>query len=186
MKWQSRRNEIQAIKNILSKFDGNIINTPKNVLLEGGNIIVDKNFIFIGIGLRTSNNAVEFLQNQFGETYMICPLYLNSSEEIIHLDAVFNLIGNNYAVIYKAGLVNIPAAIQTYNLIEVTKEEKDNGACNLLSIDSNTVIIRNNLDRIENLLRKKGFTVYVTNWDETKKTGTVGPRCATLPLVRMQ
>lgn len=101
------------------------------------------------------------------------------------MDAVFNLIGNNYAIIYKPGLFNAPTAIQKYNLIEVTKEEKDNGACNLLSINSNTVIIRNNLDRIENLLRQKGFTVYVINWDETKKTGTVGPRCATLPLARM-
>ncbi len=95
------------------------------------------------------------------------------------------MIGNNYALIYKQGLSKIPPEIQKYNLIEVTKEEKDNGACNLLSINPRTVIIRNNLDRIKNLLEQKGFTVYVANWDETKKTGTVGPRCATLPLVRI-
>ena len=108
MKWQSRRNEIHAIKKILSTFEGNIINTPTNVLLEGGNIIVDESVIFVGIGLRTSSNAVAFLQNQFRETYTICPLYLNSSEEIIHLDAVFNLIGNDYALIYRPGLSSPP------------------------------------------------------------------------------
>lgn len=184
MKWQSRKNEIRSVKEILSKFNGNIINTPTEVLLEGGNILIDRNKIFVGIGLRTTSNAVQFLEAHFGKQYKIYPLLLNTTEEIIHLDAVFNLIGGHYAIFYKNGLQKIPRIIEQYNLIEVTLQEKNNGACNLLSIDSNTVIIRNNLERIENLLKETGFRVYVANWNETKKTGTVGPRCATLPLVR--
>lgn len=181
MKWQSRKGEIKAIKNILFKFKGSIINTPDDVLLEGGNVIIDQNIIYVGIGLRTTENAIQFLENQLGDKYKIYPLLLSKSDEIIHLDAVFNLIGNNYALIYKNGLNVIPTK---FKLIEVTKVEKDNGACNLLSLDTNTVILRNNLQRLEKLLKRKGFKVYVVPWDESKKTGTVGPRCATLPLYR--
>ncbi len=70
MKWQSRKNEIKSIQNILSKFKGRIVNTPDDVLLEGGNIIFDKNIVFVGVGLRTSANAVQFLQSKFRHIYI--------------------------------------------------------------------------------------------------------------------
>jgi len=183
MKWQSRKKEISSIRPMLKQYKGKVIKTPSNVYLEGGNIVIDKKLIFIGIGLRTSKNAISFLQEKF-KFFQVIPIFLNNKEEIIHLDAVFNIISSNSAIIYPQGLKNIPKQIKSYKLIRVSKEEKNNGACNVLSINPKDLIIRNKLPSLKNTLTKMGFNCYETIWNETKKTGTVGPRCATLPLAR--
>ncbi|MFH0773430.1 MAG: arginine deiminase family protein [bacterium] len=182
MKWRSRKHEIDQIKYLLANFNGEVIQTPDNVYLEGGNIVIDEKTVYVGIGLRTSKNAVQFLKNMLGNKYVIVTIFLNHQEEIIHLDAVFNILAGKIAIVYKEGIMGtLP---KKYKYIEIDKTEKDLGACNVLSLNSRDIIIRNKLDRIENLLRNSGFTMHVVKWDEIKKTGTVGPRCATLPLMR--
>jgi len=184
MTWKSRRQEINAIKDILGKFGGRILEVPADVKIEGGNIAIDGDTIFIGIGLRTSPNAIDFLKREFGGKFNIIPVYLNDKEEIIHLDAVFNIVGKGYAVVYEEGIKNFSDLPKGYKFLRVTKEEKDQGACNMFSIDGKALIVRKGINRVKLELEKAGFICHEVSWDETKKTGTVGPRCAILPLYR--
>jgi len=184
MKRQSRKKEINSVNHILKRFKGKIIKPPRGVYLEGGNIVVDEDKVFVGIGLRTNVKAVDFLKKEFGQKMKVYPVFLENKEEILHLDAVFNLIGHNYGLIYSRGIRKMPAIFNQYELIKVTKKEKDIGACNILSISPDKLVIRNELGRVKKLLETRGFNCLSCSWDELKKTGTVGPRCAVLPLAR--
>ena len=184
MKWQSRGEEIKSIGHILRELEGPVLKVPADVLLEGGNIVIDKNKIFVGIGLRTGPEAVGFLENNFGNRFTIYPIFLSKKEEIVHLDAVFSLIKEDHAIVYPDGLEGVPSVLKDYRILEVSKKEKDGGACNVLSVNSEVLVLRNGLGRIESLLTKEGFKCHAVVWDEIRKTGTVGPRCATLPLIR--
>lgn len=181
---ESRKNESVCIKHIVDEFKGNILYTPKEVNLEGGNIVIDGDKIFVGIGIRTTPNAVDFLKANFGKEYKIIPVTLCSHEEVIHLDAVFNILDCGIAVAYTECLIDAPDEILKYKIIGITKEEKDLGGCNFLSVDRKTKIFRKGLENLTNKVEKLGYKVETTKWEESKKTGTTGPRCAILPLAR--
>ena len=171
------------------KFEGEILEIPEGINLEGGNIIVDGDRIFVGVGIRTTEEAVDFLNSHFGNKYKIIPVKLSEKEEILHLDAVFNIIGENYALLYEEGIDNygeLNNILGKYKLLRVTKDEKQRGACNIFSVNGKVLLVRKGLSRIVNLLKEDGFECYEIPWDETLKTGTVGPRCAILPLCRLQ
>lgn len=183
---ESRKKEAVHIRHIVKRFAGKVIYAPDNVCLEGGNIIVDGAKIFVGIGIRTTVNSIDFLKEEFGHKYTIIPVFLSVREEIIHLDAVFNILDKDNILVYPEGIIKIPDEFSRYNMLTVTKKEKDLGACNFLSIDHRTKIFRKDLVSLTNKLRKMGYKIETINWAETKKTGTTGPRCAVLPLIRLK
>jgi len=131
MKKISRRKETNCIMSILKKFKGKVVKVPDNIYLEGGNVVVDNKKVFLGIGLRTSKLAIKYLAKIFNGTFEIIPIYLSEKEEIIHLDTVFNIFGENHAIIYPDGIKNSLKIFSKYEIISITKEEKDLGACNI-------------------------------------------------------
>ena len=78
-----RTNEKQYIFKYLKAFT--II--PKNIKIEGGDIIQDNNFIFVGINERTNLTAIKFLQK-------ILPnkTFIKINHSAIHLDCCFTVI----------------------------------------------------------------------------------------------
>ncbi len=62
--------------------------------------------------------------------------------------------------------------------------KKENGGANILSVNPNVVLVRHELKRLRKKLQKMGVKCLCVDFDETLKTGTGGPRCAILPLVR--
>ena len=60
---RNRKNEFNEVINYLDK-KYNIEYLPKNIYLEGGDIIINNKDIFIGINKRTSIKAVEYFQNR--------------------------------------------------------------------------------------------------------------------------
>lgn len=185
MTCESRKNEALAIQHIINQFAGNVLHTPEEVHLEGGNIVIDKGTLFVGIGIRTTPNAVDFLKTKFGTKYKIIPIHIHDHEEVIHLDAVFNILDDGFVVAYTKCLSPLPKELITYTILEVTKKERDLGGCNFLSIDHKTKLFRAGLTDLTAKLKSLGYTIEEVPWTETKKTGTTGPRCAVLPLVRV-
>jgi len=181
----SRKNEARFIKDILQNFTGSNLQTPDDVFLEGGNVMLDGEKLFVGIGLRTTESAVDFLETSFGDKYRVIPVRLSSKEEILHLDAVLNIFGEGKAVCYEDGIMDLPSELSDYKLLKITKEEKELGGCNFLCIDQKTILTRDGLPRLYDYFKSQGYGVYSVGWDELKKTGIVGPRCATLPLIRL-
>jgi len=134
--------------------------------------------------LRTTPDAVDFLKLTFGSKYKILPITLCDHEEVIHLDAVFNIIDRGIAVAYKECLINVPREIFDYSIIGITKEEKDHGGCNFLNIDSKIKVFRDDVKELTVRIGMKGYKTEICSWGEIKKTGTTGPRCSILPLAR--
>ena len=63
---RNRKNEFNEVISYLDK-KYNIEYLPKNIYLEGGDIIINDKDIFIGINKRTSIKAVEYFQNKLSD-----------------------------------------------------------------------------------------------------------------------
>lgn len=189
----SRRYEAAGIfKHILS-MDGNepsILIPPRpDILLEGGDIVIDKGFIFVGQTKRTNKAAVIYLKETFEPAFKVIPVPCNSFGEngrILHLDCVFNPVGEHHALVHPAGLKRLPQAItDTYKLIEVNGHAQKALATNVLSIHPNLVISRKSprCHAVNEQLRKLGIQVIALSFEGATATGG-SFRCCSLPLIR--
>lgn len=160
---------------------------PHDALLEGGDIVVDKGKIFVGISQRSNPKGFEFLVSSFPE-FDVIPVYCRSiseGENVLHLDCTFNPVGAQHALIYPDGFSEIPTAMRNYQWIEVTKQEQAALATNVLSLSPDLLVSRDHSDchRVNNLMREAGSEVIEIPFNAAPSTGG-SFRCCTLPLVR--
>jgi len=189
----SRRYEVTGIIPHLLGMEGeepNILIPPHHdMLLEGGDILVDKGYLFVGLSQRTNKAGFEYLQDTFADQFELVPLYcksLQEGENVLHLDCTFNPVGEQHALIYPQGLRRVPDVIvDAYEWIEVTADEQAALATNVLSVDERTVISRAHpaCRRVNNLLRSIGLRVIEVPFDGAPSTGG-SFRCCSMPLVR--
>lgn len=189
----SRRYEVAGIFDHILSMEGtepNILIPPNHdMLIEGGDIIVDKQHIYVGLTERTNRKAVNFLRANFGLTFNVVPVPCKSSdpgEDILHLDCVFNPVGKDHALIYSPGIEDVPREItDNYQLIEVPKEAQQELATNVLSIREDLVLSRDHpaCRDAHEALRNAGIEVVTIPFDGAPSTGGA-IRCCTLPLVR--
>ena len=100
----------------------------------------------------------------------------------MHLDCSFLPVGDGHALIYPDGMRDIPAALrETYDLIEVTRDEQQRLGTNVLSLAPDCVISRQDSTRINAEMRSRGIEVVELPYSEPPKTGG-SFRCCTLPL----
>ncbi|MFD1020872.1 dimethylarginine dimethylaminohydrolase family protein [Thalassobacillus hwangdonensis] len=150
--------------------------------IEGGDVVTDGSTIWIGISGRTSHKAIVELQERLPD-HTVEPLQLR--KDILHLDCVFNILGEQTALVYtpafsRRGLAKIKAR---FNVIPVTKEEQFHMGPNVLSIGDNKVISLPQNERLNRVMQRKGFNVVPVNFSEIIKSGG-SFRCCTLPLQR--
>ena len=140
-----------------------------NSKIEGGDVIVWNQTIFVGIGSRTGLGAVEELTTLFKD-YDIIPIKLN--KDILHLDCAFGILNNEYAVIYPKAMDKKSYSLlsKIFNLIEITKEEQENLATNFLKIED-VVFCEKGNRRVNSLIRKQGLKVVEVKFDEFHKLG---------------
>ena len=184
----SRRMEWRAICYLFEKFEesAEILVAQETFVLEGGDVVVDKGKIFVGFGQRTNQAGVDWLTKHFPEFEVVpVPLaQLDTGEDVLHLDCSFVPVGNNHALAYLAGMQTIPPALlDSYEIIEVTREEQQRLATNVFSISPTDVISRPTSERINGLMRAQGLNVIEVPFTEPPKTGG-SFRCCTLPLWR--
>jgi len=190
----SRRYESAGIFKYLLQMRGpepNILIPPDNdILLEGGDIIVDKGCIFVGISQRTNEAGYQYLKEQFGQSFDVIPVHCRSlmeGQDVLHLDCTFNPVGKNHALIFSEGFREVPDVIKDkYEWIEVSPEEQAELGTNVLSINEETLISRNHARclRINVALREAGLNVIELPFDGAPATGG-SFRCCSLPLVRL-
>ena len=182
----SRQPEWQGIAPYLEELNPRLLPVPEDFVVEGGDIVMDKGCIFVGIGQRTTAEGARWLAQQF-PNYEVVPVFLKSiaeGENVLHLDCAFVPVGEQHALIYPEGMHHIPPALrQRYELIPITRAEQDQLGTNVLSISPTEVIGRADLPRISAALRGAGLTVYDLPYTEAPKTGG-SFRCCSLPLWR--
>lgn len=185
----SRKREWEGIKDIISRIpQDKIIKVPDDATIEGGDVIIDKGNVYVGISQRTNWHGFSFLQRQMqGSEFNVIPIELKSpsdGEDCLHLDCVFLPVGQGHALIYPNGIKDMPSSIKTdYQLIPVSKQEQRDLATNVLAISPTTVISRDIATRVNAELQKAGLTVITIKFNEAPKTGG-SFRCCTLPLIR--
>ena len=185
---QSRRQEWRGYSHLFEHFPEHvkILFGPENLVIEGGDIIVDRGKVFVGIGQRTTLAGAAWLMKLVPD-FEIVPINLrglHDGEDVLHLDCSFLPVGDGHALIYPDGLREVPATLrETYDLIEVTREEQQRLGTNVLSISPDTVVSQITSTRINAEMRARGIEVIELPYSEPPKTGG-SFRCCTLPLHR--
>ena len=200
-----REDEQEAYRKIFEKVEWRkIINLPETAHIEGGDVIVWNDYLFIGTcysedyrsfkTARTNEYAIEILKEYFPKKRIIdLDLKKNDKipyEGILHLDCTFNPIGKDKCIIYKNGFVDesdyelIVDIFGEENCFNITDEEMFEMNPNIFSISPEVVVSDHTFTRMNKHLRDVwGFTVEEIPYREVSKMGGL-LRCSTMPLVR--
>jgi N-dimethylarginine dimethylaminohydrolase len=150
--------------------------------IEGGDVIIDFNTVFIGISGRTSKTAVQRIEELLPD-YTVVPIEINRS--YLHLDCVFNVLSPSEALVFSPALHqdDLDRLSARYELIEVTKSEQFTMGTNVLSVGGKRVFSLPLNREVNRQLRERGYEIIETDISEIIKSGG-SFRCCTLPLVR--
>ena len=202
---KDREDEQEAYRKIFEKVEWRkIINLPETAHIEGGDVIVWNDYLFIGTcysedyrsfkTARTNEYAIEILKEYFPKKRIIdLDLKKNDKipyEGILHLDCTFNPVGKDKCIIYKNGFVDqndyelIIDIFGEENCFNITDEEMFEMNPNIFSISPEVVVSDHTFTRMNKHLRDVwGFTVEEIPYREVSKMGGL-LRCSTMPLVR--
>lgn len=191
MKKENRRIELRGIDFIHDQIHSEkILEVSEGSYIEGGDVILHGNFIFVGLSERTNIQGYEFLKSAFPNKEVIpFQLYVtdNPATNILHLDCTFQPVGINSAIIYDDGFVHFPDALYDIfgasNMIRVTQYEMYHMYPNIFSLAPDKVISDVTFGRLNKILKGKSIEVIETNYSEVGKLGGLF-RCSTLPLSR--
>lgn len=202
---EDRADEQEAYRKIFEKVPWrNIINLPESAHIEGGDVIVWNDFLFVGTcysqdyrsfkTARTNEYAIEILKEYFPHKRII-DLDLkkddkNPKKGILHLDCTFNPVGKDKCIIYKDGFVEesdyqlLLDIFGEENCFTINNEEMVAMVPNIFSIDHNIVVTDGSFTRLNQHLREQwNITVEEIPYREVSKMGGL-LRCSTMPLVR--
>ena len=199
-----RSKEISAIDNVINLIsEKRIINLPKECHVEGGDVILHNDYVFIGTyngddytsfkTARTNYEAINFLKERFPEkkiiSFDLIKSDIDSTKNALHLDCCLQPVGNNKLVacpeaFFKRDqyewLIN---HFGKENILEISLNEMSEMHCNFFSIDTNIVVSEKSFIKLNNWLRSFDIIVEEINYKEISKQGGL-LRCSTLPLIR--
>jgi N-dimethylarginine dimethylaminohydrolase len=175
-----RKGEEEALEEWLDDEDIAFQTTTNRV--EGGDVIVDRGTLFVGISSRTSIEAAEKLKDDLPD-YTIIPIHFD--ENYLHLDCVFNILSPEVGLIFSQAfeprIVDMLTA--TYKLIEVSEEEQFTMGTNVLSIGNKKVFSLPQNKQVNAQIRAHGFEVIEVDFSEIIKSGG-SFRCCSMPVNR--
>lgn len=150
--------------------------------VEGGDVLLDGNTVYVGLSNRTNQKAVQDIQEMLPQMDVMGVPF---TDHFLHLDCVFNVLSPTEAIIYSEEIhgETVQVLKKRYDFIKVTKEEQACLATNVLSI-GNKKVISLPANKVLNLeLSRRGYEVIEVEFDEILKFGG-SFRCCTLPLFR--
>ena len=199
-----REEELDAIQYVIDQIDPKkVIRPPEEVHIEGGDVIVWNDHIFIGtyrepdyadfIVARTNLEGVTYIANQFPhktvKSFNLRKSQVHAKDNALHLDCCFQPIGINKAILHKEGFLEEEEYEWLLNFFGkehcfiISKDEMYNMNSNVFSISEDVIISEQHFTRLNTWLRTQGFTVEEVPYAEiAKQEGLL--RCSTLPLVR--
>lgn len=200
-----RADEQEAYERIIHSIaKDKVIKVPENVHVEGGDVILWNEFMFVGCykqpdykqfkTARTNFEAIQFFKDLFPNKWVI-DMELKKDDfdpynGILHLDCTFQPVGHDKAIIYKDGFQNkmhydvLVSLFGRDNIFEVTKEEMYWMCPNVFSISPEIVVSEKNFTRLNNHMREVwGMTVEEIPYRNVSKMGGL-LRCSTMPLIR--
>ena len=199
----NRYDELKGIDDTLNNLDVGVIKLPEFMHIEGGDVIVHNDKVFIGtyieddysslITARTNYSSIDYLKSMITSKEII-PLELNKSntdiyKNTLHLDCCFQTISNDKAIICPDGFKNkkdVEYLINYFgqkNTFIATSEETFELTSNVLVISPDVIVTRLKSDRLNSWLENIGVLVEKVNYSNVSKMSGLF-RCSTLPLNR--
>lgn len=183
--------------------DSNKIVAPEGTYIEGGDVIIHNEYIFVGYAkeedfynyktARTNEAGLAFIKKSFPHKKVI-GFELNKSDYIalensLHLDCCFQTLGLGHALIFEDGFRNwkdldiFKDIFGDQNLVKVTRQEMYDMNCNVFSIAPDVVVSERGFIRVNEKLQSLGYKVEgIPYYQISKQEGLL--RCSTLPLRR--
>ncbi len=199
-----RERELDAIQYLIETINPKkVVRPPKEVHIEGGDVMLWNNYIFVGtykgsdykeyITARTNLLGVQYLKDLFPDKIIkefdLIKSKVEARDNALHLDCCFQPVGNDKGIIYKNGFreeadyLFLVSLFGKENLFHLTRDEMYHMNSNIFSIDTHVVVSERNFTRLNNWLRENGFVVEEIPYAEiAKQEGLL--RCSTLPLIR--
>ncbi|HCE44315.1 MAG TPA: hypothetical protein DET40_12270 [Lentisphaeria bacterium] len=155
--------------------------TRDELYLENGDIMTDGHNVYVGMsGNASTPKGVAWLKQLLGDEHQVHTIRLQP--ELFHLDWLLTLNRPGLLTYCPDALLDpLPEPLAKWDKIEITLDEV--AGANNLSIDENTIVVPDHLQRIAEAYAKKGMTVITIPAMETIEYGS-GPRCLTAVLHR--
>ena len=174
-----RKDEIKEILHHFKHYKKENIIEIKTGKIEGGDVIISKEEIFIGVSSRTSIEAIKQVEKEF----KVKRLHLGKN--VMHLDTRLTLLPKNVALIYPESFTkkDFEYLNKKYDLIELNRKDGLNLASNVFVINPNVIVVNKAHKKVQNELKKRGFIVETVDYSEPiALAGSF--RCTTLPILR--
>ena len=199
----ARHDEIQGIDNIIKKFDVGVIKLPEFMHIEGGDVVLHNDKLFVGtytdtnysslITARTNIESVEYLKKMISNIEII-PIEIKKSnnnifENTLHLDCCFQTIGRDKAIICPDGFKNkedyefLIKFFGRKNVFLANSRESFMLTSNVFVISPEVVVSHLMFKRLNKWLEEKGILVEKVDYSDVSKMSGLF-RCSTLPLYR--
>jgi N-dimethylarginine dimethylaminohydrolase len=176
-----RQGEEQPLIDLLEKE----LITYTNLLedkIEGGDVLIDRNTVYIGVSNRTNKKAIDHLQSLLPTFEVITVPF---TDTYLHLDCVFNILSEDEALIFPGEIDadKLKILSSRYHLIEVSEEEQATLGTNVLSIGNKRVLSLPINKEVNKKLKDRGYEVIEVDITEIIKSGGAF-RCCTMPILR--
>ncbi|YAF96104.1 MAG: dimethylarginine dimethylaminohydrolase family protein [Nodularia sp. CChRGM 3473] len=181
-----RQRELVGLKNLLPYFSK--VAYIDNGSIEGGDVIIDNEYVIIGLSEETNLVGVNSLRQKLEDLNInkkVITLKFNH-RGIIHLDTKFNIVDDRIAIIYSKSFKSesLKWLAKNFDLIEATEEEANNIEINTLTLAPKKVVMLKHSQRLASILNSKGIETFFVDYSEvTKLPGSF--RCTTLPIERV-
>jgi N-dimethylarginine dimethylaminohydrolase len=176
-----RQGEEDVLKSWLEQHDISYYNL-KGDMIEGGDVVVNGESIYVGLSNRTNEKAIEHLHSILPHHEVVTVPF---TEKYLHLDCVFNIISPTEALYFPKAFTQkeIDFLSSRFELIEVDEEEQFSLGTNVLNIGNKKIFSLPVNPKVNKELRKRGYEVIEVDIMEIIKSGG-SFRCCTLPILR--
>lgn len=183
-----RRKENRGYEKLLEELvqQGGYVETlnDEESYLEGGDVIVNYPYIFVGQSKYGSNQkGIDWLKEKVGDTFQIVPVEI-TDPSVLHLDCAMTIIGDKMGIIHRKSLTtDLPEPLCNYDFIEVDDKTAKELGTNVLVINPKTIIVQKRHKKLIKDLKEKGFDVIPVSFTWHARMGG-SFRCATSPIIR--
>ena len=178
LKDENRKDEINPLLKFIEEHKIQYYTMKNNI--EGGDVILYDNYIFIGLSDRTSKEGIEEVQKVLIEKNIDMKVIpINFNKEKLHLDCVFNVLREGEGVtsdyVYDNHILNR----YVKKLYKIGKPLSDKLATNFVKLKDGTIIT--GVLEMAEFLEGKGYRTIYCPYEEIEKAGgSLG--CSTLPI----
>ncbi|MEL7000395.1 MAG: arginine deiminase family protein [Pseudomonadota bacterium] len=174
-----RTDEIDLVRQCLPDLPDQDVIEISDGQIEGGDVLVDGGGAYVGLGTRTTPDAVE----ELGRHVDVTPIHLGPN--VMHLDTRMTILPGQRLLICPTPFqpADLDMLRRRFTMIEVTDAEAQAMGTNVFVINPETVVVHAGFDRIADAIRTEGLKVEPVDYSEPN--ALLGSfRCATMPLAR--